>query len=70
MKFSSYPTIKTFWHFEFLSSSLDIFAKNFGKDGFRYLSQPLIDKVLDLVRQKGIYPYECISDFENFKKKL
>ena len=54
----------------FLSCSLDIIVKTFGKDDFKYLSQKFDSSVLDLVRQKGFYPYEYMSVFENFKEKL
>ena len=57
--------------FQFLSSSLDNLVKNLNKNGFQYLSQELFDdNVLDLVKQKGFYPYEYKSDFEKFKEEL
>ena len=56
--------------FQFLSSSLDSLIKNLGKDGFNYLSQQFDNNVLDLVKQKGFYPCEYMSDFEKFKEEL
>ena len=56
--------------FHFLSSSLDSLVKNSNKDDFRYLSQEFDNKVLDLVKQKGFYPYEYINNFETFKEEL
>ena len=56
--------------FQFLSSSLDSLIKNLGKDGFKYLSQQFDNNVLDLVKQKGFYPCEYMSDFEKFKEEL
>ena len=53
--------------FQFLSSSLDSFVKNLNKDDFKYLSQEFQNNVLDLV---GFYPYEYMSNFENFKEQL
>ena len=35
---------------------------------FNYLSQEF-DNVLDLVKQKGFYPHEYMSDFEILAKK-
>ena len=35
-----------------------------------YLSQEFYNNVLDLVKQKGFYPCEYMSDFENFKEEL
>ena len=40
------------------------------KYDFRYLSQEYDSKVLHLVKQKGLYPYECMSGFEKFKEEL
>ena len=44
-------------------------VENCGKDDFKYLSQEFDNKVLDLVKQKGFYPYEYLRDFEKLKKK-
>ena len=33
------------------------------------MSQEFDNKVLDLVKQKGFFPYEYLRDFELFKKK-
>ena len=56
--------------FQFLSSSLDSLVKNLNKDDFKYLSQEFDNNVLDLVKQKGFYPYEYMSDFEKFIEEL
>ena len=56
--------------FQFLSSSLESLVKNLNEDDFKYLSQEFDDNVLDLVKQKGFYPYEHISDSEKFKEEL
>ena len=56
--------------FQSLSSSLDILVKNLGKDDFKYLSQEFDNNVLDLVKQKGFYLYEYISDFKNLKNNF
>ena len=53
--------------FQFISSSLDSLVKNLGKDDFKYLNQEFDNDVLDLLKQKGFYPYEYKSDFEKFK---
>ena len=34
------------------------------------MSQEFDNNVLDLVKQKGFYPYEYLSDFEKFKEQL
>ena len=56
--------------FQFLCSSLESLVKNLGKDDFKYLSQEVGNNVLDLVKQKAFYPYEYMTDFENFKKEV
>ena len=38
------------------------------KDDFKYISQEFGNNVLELVKQKGFYPYECRSDFEKLKE--
>ena len=45
------------------SSSLDSLVENLDKDDFKYLSQEFDNSVLDLVKQKGFYPYEYMSNF-------
>ena len=54
--------------FQFLSSSLDSLVQNLGKDDFKYLSQESNNNVLDLVKQKGFYLYEYMSDLKMFWK--
>ena len=70
MNFSINTKLSFIDSFQFLSSSLDSLVKNLGKDGLKYLSQELDNNVLDLVKHKGFYPYEYMSDFEKFKEKL
>ena len=52
--------------------SLDILVKNlrFVIYDFKYLSQEFDNNVLDLVKQKGFYQCEYMSDFEKFKEEL
>ena len=56
--------------FQFLSSSVDSLVKNLGKNDFKYLSQEFDNEILDLVNQKGFYPYEYMTDFKKFKEQL
>ena len=37
---------------------------------FKYLSQEFGNNALDLIKQKGFYTYEFMSDFEKFKEEL
>ena len=56
--------------FQFLSSSLDISVKYSNNDDFKYLSQDFDKNKLDLVKEKGFYFHEYMSDFEKFRKQL
>ena len=54
-------------------SFLDIFqfpSSLLNKDDLKYSIQEFDNGVLDLVNQKRLYPYEYMTDFENFKEKL
>ena len=53
--------------FYFLSCSLDSLVKDLGKIDFNYFSQEFDTNVLNLVKQKGFYPYEYMSGFEKLK---
>ena len=49
---------------------MDSFVKNLNKADFKYLSKELNKNVLDLVKQKGFYPYKYMIDFEKSKEQL
>ena len=44
--------------------------RNLNNDDFKYLGQEFDQNKLDLVKQKELYPYEYITDFEKFKEQL
>ena len=50
----------------FMSSSLDKLVKNL--NDFKCLSDVFKDKHLELVKKKGIYPYEYMNSFKIFKE--
>ena len=57
----------------FLSSSLDKLVNNLNDlksedltKGFKYLSKVFKGKKLELVKKKGIYPYEYMDNFKKF----
>ena len=50
---------------EFLSSSSDNLIKNLVKNDFKYLIQKFYNDILDLIKQKGVYPYEYMSGKKN-----
>ena len=54
---------------QFMNSSLDALVKNLSDDDFKYISVEFSGEVLELVKQKGIYPYECMNSFKRFSKE-
>ena len=70
MSFSINNKLSFIDSFPFPSSSLDSLVKNLNKNDFRYLCQEFDNNVLDLVKLKGFYPYEYMSDFGKLKKHL
>ena len=56
---------------QFMNSSLDALVKNFSGNDFKYLSQEFSGDLLELVKQKAVYPYEYMDGFEKiFEDKL
>ena len=51
---------------QFMNSSLDALVKNL--TNFNYLSQEFSGDLLELVKQKGVNPYEFIDRFEKFSE--
>ena len=45
-----------------MNSSLDPLVSNFSDNDFKYLSQEFTSEQLKLVKQKGVYPYECMEN--------
>ena len=55
---------------QFMNSSLDSLVKNLNDSDFKHLSKEFKDVTqLDLVKQKGIYPYEYMNCFDKFDKR-
>ena len=51
---------------QFLNSSLDKLVKNLSSEDFKYLAEEFSSKNLELLKQKGAYPYEYVNSFEKF----
>ena len=51
---------------QFMNSSLDALVKNLSEIDFKYLSQEFSGDLLELVKQKGVYPYEYMDSFKKF----
>ena len=54
--------------FQFMSSSLDKLVSNLPKDDLIYTSKAFKGKRLNLMSQKGIYPYDFMDSFEKFNQ--
>ena len=68
---------KNTWHFfktkpqcllMFINSSLDKLAKNLTDKDFKYLIEEFGSKNLELLKQKGTYPYEYMDSFKRFNE--
>ena len=55
-------------NFQFMSSSLDKLSNNFPKDEFVYTDMEFKEKA-SLVKKKGVYPYDYMDSFDQFKRK-
>ena len=51
---------------QLMNSNLDALVKNLTNNDFKYLSQEFSGDLLELVKQKGVYPYEYMDSFEKF----
>lgn len=62
--------IKFLDSFQFLSSSLDVLSKNMSEKDFKYLRREFGTKEkIDLLRQKGVYPYDYMDSWSRFEEK-
>ena len=55
--------------FQFMSSSIDKLASNLSDEAYRYTSKVLKNEQFKLMKQKGVYPYDCMSSFDKFNNK-
>ena len=53
---------------QFMNSSLDSIVKNLSNNDFKYLSEEFSGKFLELVKEKGVYPYEYMNSFKKFSE--
>ena len=56
--------------FQFMSSSLDKLVSNLPKKSLKYTSKRFKGKQLDLMAQKGVYPYDYMDSFDKFNEQL
>ena len=53
---------------QFMNSSLDSLVKSISDNDFKYLSEEFSGEFLKLVKQKGVYPNECMDSFKKFSE--
>ena len=53
---------------QFMNSSLYKLVKNLSDEDFKYLVEEFGSKTLELLKQKGDYPYEYLNSFERFNE--
>ena len=53
---------------QFMNSSLDKLVKNLVDKDFKYLVKEFGSKNLEILKQKGAYPYEYMSSFKRFNE--
>ena len=52
----------------FMNSSLDKRPRNLSDEDFKYLSREFSAEKLELVKKKGVYPYEYFDNFKRFRE--
>ena len=53
---------------QFMNSSLDSLVKYLPDIDFKYLSEEFSGGFLELVKQKGVHPYEYMNSFKRFSE--
>ena len=54
---------------QFINSGLDKLVKNLSDEDFKYLVKEFISENLEILKQKGAYPYEHMNSFEGFNEE-
>ena len=54
---------------QFMNSCLDKLVKNMSNKDFKYLVEESGSKNLELLKQKGAYPYEYMNSFKRFNEE-
>ena len=58
MTFTINKDLVFIYSMQFMNSGLNVLVKNLTDSNFKYLSQDFNGEQLNLVKQKGVYPYE------------
>ena len=54
---------------QFMNSSLDKLVKNLSDEDFKYLVEEFGSENLELLKQKGAYPYKYMNSFKRFNEE-
>ena len=54
---------------QFMNSSLDKLVKSLSDEDFKFLVEEFGSENLELIKQKGDYPYKYMNSFERFNKE-
>ena len=54
---------------QFMNSSREKLVKNLSDNDFKYLTEKFRSKKLELLKQKGAYPYEYMNSFKRFSEE-
>ena len=54
---------------QFMNSSLDKLVKNLSDEGFKYLVKEFSFENLEILKQKGAYPYEYMNSFKRLNEE-
>ena len=54
---------------QFMNSSFDKLVKNLSDKDFNYLVKEFGSENLEILKQKGAYPYEYMNNFEKFNEE-
>ena len=54
---------------QFMNSSLDKLVKNLSDEDFKYLVKEFGSEYLEVLKQKGVYPYEYMNSFKRFNEE-
>ena len=54
---------------QFMNSSLHLLVKNLSDKDFKQLIEKFGSEYLELLKQKGAYPYEYVNNFERFDEE-
>ena len=70
MAFTIDKNLVFIYSMQFMNFGLYVLVKNLTDNDFKYLSKEFNGEQLNLVKQKGVYPYEYMDSFKKFLKMI